>query len=70
METVAKDSFISIARAEERLGFAPRYSNRDALIRNYDWYVANRAQFEGGAGASVIANPGSRGLWLWRSGFS
>ena len=49
-ETVAKDSFISIARAEERLGFAPRYSNRDALIRNYDWYVANRAQFEGGAG--------------------
>ena len=49
-ETVAKDSFVSIARAEERLGFAPRYSNRDALIRNYDWFVANRAAFEGGAG--------------------
>ena len=49
-ETVAKDSFVSIARAEERLGFVPRYSNRDALIRNYDWYVANRAAFEGGAG--------------------
>ena len=38
------------ARAEERLGYAPRYSNRDALIRNYDWFMANRAQFAGGAG--------------------
>lgn len=49
-ETVAKDSFVSIARAEERLGYAPRYSNREALIRNYDWYVANRAEFSGAAG--------------------
>ncbi len=36
--------------AEERLGYAPRYSNREALIRNYDWFVTNRAQFAGGAG--------------------
>ena len=38
------------ARAEERLGYAPRYSNREALIRNYDWFMANRAQFAGDAG--------------------
>ncbi|MCY4009739.1 MAG: NAD-dependent epimerase/dehydratase family protein [Chloroflexi bacterium] len=51
-ETVARDSYVSIARAEERLGFAPRHSNQAALIRNYDWYVANRATFEGAAGIS------------------
>ncbi len=38
-ETVGKESFVSIAKAEERLGFKPRYSNREALLRNYRWYV-------------------------------
>ena len=37
-ETAAKDSFVSIERIEPRLGFVPAYSNREALIRNYDWY--------------------------------
>ena len=40
--TAAQDSFVSIDRIHARLGFEPRYSNRDALIRNYDWYVAHR----------------------------
>lgn len=43
-ETVAQESFVSIAKAERMLGFNPRYSNRDALIRNYEWYVARGAQ--------------------------
>lgn len=43
-ETAAQDSFVSIDRIHERLGFEPRYSNRDALIRNFDWYVAHRNQ--------------------------
>jgi nucleoside-diphosphate-sugar epimerase len=34
-ETVGKESFVSIAKAEERLGFKPRYSSREALLRNY-----------------------------------
>jgi nucleoside-diphosphate-sugar epimerase len=42
--TAAQDSFVSIDRIHTRLGFEPRYSNRDALIRNYDWYVAHRDQ--------------------------
>ena len=68
-ETVAKDSYVSIARAEKRLGFAPRYSNREALIRNYDWYVANRAEFEGGAGVGH-RQPWKQGaLSAGRSGF-
>lgn len=41
-ETVSHDSFVSIERIETKLAFSPRYSNRDALIRNYDWYVAHR----------------------------
>ena len=41
--TAAHDSVVSIERLHRALGFEPRYSTRDALIRNYDWYVAHRA---------------------------
>jgi len=51
-ETAAKDSFVSIERIEARLGFVPEYSNRDALIRNYEWYVANREKFRYTSGIS------------------
>lgn len=44
-ETAAEESFVSIERIERRLGFTPRYSNRQALIRNYDWYVAHREEY-------------------------
>ena len=39
-------------KATKNLGFRPKYSNTDALIRNYDWYVANRANFDGQSGVS------------------
>jgi nucleoside-diphosphate-sugar epimerase len=51
-ETASTDSFVSISRAEKRLGFAPKYSNKDALVRNYDWYVANLDSFKGKTGVS------------------
>jgi nucleoside-diphosphate-sugar epimerase len=51
-ETAVKDSFVSIEKAERQLGFAPRYSNRQALVRNYDWYVANLASFEHASGVT------------------
>jgi nucleoside-diphosphate-sugar epimerase len=50
--TAAQESFVSIERVESKLGYAPRYSNRMALVRNYDWYVANRAQGLGRAGVT------------------
>ncbi|HUJ63263.1 MAG TPA: NAD-dependent epimerase/dehydratase family protein [Kofleriaceae bacterium] len=40
--TVFEDSFVSIERARDVLGWRPRYSNRAALVRNYQWYVAHR----------------------------
>jgi nucleoside-diphosphate-sugar epimerase len=44
-ETACEDSFVSIERARSLLGFEPRFSNKDALIRNYQWYVENLAEF-------------------------
>jgi len=51
-ETADHDSTVSIERLSSRLGFRPRYSNREALVRNYDWYVAHRAQGRVQAGTS------------------
>lgn len=51
-ETAVKDSFVSIEKAREVLGFSPRYSNRDALLRNFAWYLSNREKFEGKSGLS------------------
>lgn len=51
-ETVHKDSYVSIEKAERVLGFKPKYSNKQALIRNYEWYLANKASFQGKSGVS------------------
>lgn len=50
--TAAQDSFVSIERLESKLGFVPRYSNSEALLRNYDWYVSHRDQYRGKTGIS------------------
>jgi nucleoside-diphosphate-sugar epimerase len=49
-ETAVKDSFVSIDKAKEKLGFQPVYSNKDALERNFNWYKANRDAFLGKSG--------------------
>jgi len=51
-ETAGKDSFVSIEKAEHELGYKPQYSNKDALIRNYQWYLDNLHSFEGQSGVS------------------
>ncbi|WP_101068499.1 NAD-dependent epimerase/dehydratase family protein [Roseovarius salinarum] len=51
-ETAGKDSFVSIDKITDRLGFSPRYSNEEALVRNYDWYVANRDRISQAAGVT------------------
>jgi len=51
-DTAAEESFVSTERLEHKLGFVPVYSNRDALIRNYDWYVAHRDEYRGRTGIS------------------
>ncbi len=49
-ETASKDSFVSIEKAERVLGFNPKYSNKDALIRNYKWYIENLDTFKNQTG--------------------
>lgn len=49
-ETAAQDSVVSIQRIQDRLGFQARYSNQDALLRNYDWYVAHRGEIQSETG--------------------
>lgn len=51
-ETASKDSFVSIEKAERQLGYKPKYSNKDALLRNLEWYMNNRAEFESKSGVS------------------
>ena len=51
-ETAATDSFVSIEKAEQVLGFTPKYSNKEALVRNYRWYIEHLNEFEGASGVS------------------
>jgi hypothetical protein len=43
---------VGIERAQSVLGYAPRYSNEDALIRNFEWYLANRERISTETGVS------------------
>ena len=51
-ETAGKESFVSIEKAQKVLGFAPKFSNKQALVRNYEWYVAHLDEFKGKSGVS------------------
>ena len=51
-ETASKDSFVSIEKAEKILGYKPNYSNKDALIRNYKWYLEHHEEFKNKTGIS------------------
>jgi nucleoside-diphosphate-sugar epimerase len=60
-ETASKDSFVSIEKAERVLNYQPKYSNKQALVRNYDWYVTHLKDFEKQAGISHRV-PWSQGI--------
>lgn len=51
-ETASKDSFVSIEKAEKKLSFKPKYSNKDALVRNYNWYLEHYDEFKNQSGVS------------------
>ena len=51
-ETASKDSFVSIEKAEKVLGYKPKYSNKDALVRNYKWYIEHINEFKNTSGIS------------------
>jgi nucleoside-diphosphate-sugar epimerase len=49
-ETITQDSFVSIEKAQRQLGFTPKYSNKEALLRNFEWYCAHRHAFAASSG--------------------
>ncbi|MES2117056.1 MAG: NAD-dependent epimerase/dehydratase family protein [Pseudomonadota bacterium] len=49
-QKIVIDYYVSIDKAERVLGYAPRYSNQDTLVRCYRWYLANLKSFEGKSG--------------------
>jgi nucleoside-diphosphate-sugar epimerase len=51
-ETASKDSFVSIEKAENKLGYQPKFSNEDALVRNFQWYLDNIDKIKGQSGIS------------------
>lgn len=51
-ETASEDSFVSIEKAEKKLGYKPKYSNKEALLRNFKWYMDNLEKFEHTSGVS------------------
>lgn len=66
-ETVTEDSFVSIEKAERVLGYQPKYSNKDAMIRNYQWYLDHLNEFAGQSGVShrVPWKQGALGIAKW-----
>lgn len=60
-ETASKDSFVSVEKAQRVLGWQPQYSNKQALVRNYIWYIENLHTFEKQSGVSHRV-PWSQGI--------
>ncbi|HSW60465.1 MAG TPA: NAD(P)-dependent oxidoreductase [bacterium] len=50
--TAHKDSFVSVDKAREILGWNPKYDESQALIRSYQWYQDNKAYIAKGTGTS------------------
>ncbi|MGK5552438.1 NAD-dependent epimerase/dehydratase family protein [Actinomadura kijaniata] len=56
-----EDSYVSIEKAQDRLGFRPRYSNTESLLRTYEWYRADVRAGSGHRTGQTHAQP-------WRQG--
>lgn len=61
-ETASKDSFVSIEKAQKTFGYSPKYSNQEALLRNYKWYLANKHKFSHGESGVTHRVPWKQGI--------
>lgn len=67
-ETADKDSFVSIEKAKEKLGWIPKKSNQQTLIETYEWYLKNHDRFQGKSGVTHRV-PWNQGILKWVSYF-
>lgn len=61
-ETACEDSFVSTTKIENKLNFFPKFSNKQALIRNYEWYLNNLHTFDGKEGGVSHRVPWGQGI--------
>ncbi len=50
--TADQDSFVSTDKAQQVLGWKPKYSNAQTLIRSYQWYLDNKHTIAQGTGVT------------------
>jgi nucleoside-diphosphate-sugar epimerase len=55
-ESAPRDSYCAVRRIDAKLGFQPRYSGREALVRHFDRYVGRAPR------GNVVALPGLHAL--------
>lgn len=60
-KTAGKESVVEIRKAREITGFVPRYSNKQALLRNFEWYEDNRHLIANASGRNH-RSPWKRGI--------
>jgi nucleoside-diphosphate-sugar epimerase len=51
-EIANRNCFVNSERAKTKLGFSPKYSNKETLVRNYNWYCQNLESFSNASGVS------------------
>ncbi|MDT0436354.1 MULTISPECIES: NAD-dependent epimerase/dehydratase family protein [Streptomyces] len=57
------DSYMSIDKAREKLGFRPQLSNQDAILQSYEWWRTRRATSSSGAGVGrTSGDPWRQGM--------
>lgn len=50
--TADRESYVSTDRIRQRLGWQPQFSNSEALIRSYQWYLDNKIQADRATGVT------------------
>lgn len=48
--TAHKDSFVSIEKAEKKLGWSPKFTEAQALVNAYNWYKEHKNEIAGASG--------------------
>jgi nucleoside-diphosphate-sugar epimerase len=61
--TADRDSYVSTDRIQKVLGWRPRYSNAEALIRAYDWYLQHREALASAGGGQEATGITHRVAW-------
>jgi nucleoside-diphosphate-sugar epimerase len=65
------DSYVSTEKVRQRLGFVPRYSNQEALLRTFEWWrgrVAATATVGAGADGAADRGGGRTSREAWQQG--